>query len=519
MEISIPVFIVLCIAYHVAAHVGLYKLFEKAGLTPWHALVPFYGVHIWVKWLQRPVWWTIIYYIPFVGFVVWMGLVVDLLKNFDKFSLKEHFLGVVFAGVYLPMLGFDTQTQLISRDKVKAHKKTKAREWIDAIVFAVVAATLIRGFYMEAFTIPTSSMEHTLKRGDFLFVSKMSYGARIPMTPIAFPFAHHTLPGTTQTKSYLEWIKFPFAKLPGFGNVERYDNVVFNFPAGDTVALERSNEVYYQIVQDEGWQNVQRKYTVTARPIDKRENYIKRCVALPGDKLELKNGELFINDAPSFMPGGMQHIYKVLVEGYGLSEKKLFDENITRERFEYQPSSRFGEYYLTMTAEGAARLKQFSNVKAVERLNRPKGFYVEQAKASGVQSFPIYPNHPSYDWTEDNFGPLVIPKKGQTVPLNVETLPLYKRIITAYEGNKLEIVNNDIFINGAIADSYTFQKDYYWLMGDNRHNSQDSRFWGFVPDDHVVGKAVFVWLSLDPDYSLFNGKIRWKRLMKVVDKE
>lgn len=519
MEISIGTFTVLSIIYFVASHIGLYKLYEKAGLKGWQALVPFYGVYLLIKLVHRPLWWIFVYYVPFVGYVVWMGLIVDLLKHFNKFELKEHFFGVVFSGIYLPLIGFNNEVKFIGHEKVKQYKKTKTREWIDAIVFAVVAATLIRSIYMEAFTIPTSSMEHTLERGDFLFVSKLSYGPRIPMTPIAFPFAHHTLPLTQKTKSYLEWIKFPFYKLPGFGNVERNDYVVFNFPAGDTVALERSNEVYYQIVQEEGWKNVQQKYTVTARPIDKRENYIKRCVGMPGDILEVKNGELIINNTPAYIGEGMQHIYRVNVDGFGLSERKLFDENITREKFEYQPSARYGEYYITMTAKAAEKLKQYTNVKSVERLNKEKGYYQNQAKAMGINSFPIYPNHANFDWTEDNFGPINIPQKGKNISLNIENIHLYKRIIAVYEENKLDIVNNDIFINGEKADAYTFKKDYYWLMGDNRHNSQDSRFWGFVPDDHVVGKAVFIWLSLDPDYPFTRGKIRWNRLLKVVDKE
>ncbi|MBW6482610.1 MAG: signal peptidase I [Vicingaceae bacterium] len=531
MEISISTFIILSIIYFIAAHIGLYKIFEKIGIEGWKALVPFYSTYIAVKTVKKSWLWIITYYVPFLGFVVWMGIIVELMKLLGKTSFKEHFLGVVFAGIYLPYIGFDKEVKFIGYEEAEKYKKSTSREWTDAIVFAIVAATLIRGFYLEAFTIPTSSMERKLLRGDFLFVNKMAYGARVPNTPISFPFTHHSfpewIPFVGGKKSYTEIVKFPHAKLPKMGDVERNDCVVFNFPAGDTVALEAQDQVYDQLVRNLGRINLWKTHTIVYRPVDKRENYIKRCVGLPGDVIEVIDGELMVNNELAYQDAGLQHRYTAYVKNYELSKKVLLDKKINyefpsqeftnkntgyTETVEYWRSEDKTIYSLTMTEEAKNKLAQFPNVLKIEQ-------QIEKKDSTGYSDKnQIFPSNKAYNWTVDNFGPLTIPKKGVTVELNETTLPLYKTLITRYELHQLEVKNNNIFIDGKQVNSYTFEMDYYWMMGDNRNNSQDSRFWGFVPENHIVGKAVFVWMSYSPhpEEGGFFKRIRWDRLFTTV---
>ncbi|OFY91249.1 MAG: signal peptidase I, partial [Bacteroidetes bacterium RIFCSPLOWO2_12_FULL_31_6] len=349
MEISITTFIILSILYFLATHIALYKIFEKLGIVGWKALVPFYSTHLAVKAIHKSMWWTIIYYVPFLGFVVWMGIIVELMKLFGKVKFTEHFLGVVFAGIYLPYLAFQDDFKFIGYEEAAKYKKSKSREWADAIVFAVIAATLIRGFYLEAFTIPTSSMEQKLLVGDFLFVNKMAYGARVPNTPVSFPFTHHSFPEWVPfvggKKSYLEVVKFPYAKLPAMGKVERNDCVVFNFPAGDTVVLEHQNRVYEQLVRDNGKDFVYSNFTVVGRPADKQENYIKRCVGLPGDKLQIVDSKLMVNDQVAYFDPNAQFTYKVVTDGTGFNVKTLQKKNITTEPIQQLENK--NEYELT----------------------------------------------------------------------------------------------------------------------------------------------------------------------------
>jgi len=363
-----------------------------------------------------------------------------------------------------------------------AQKKGFAREWFDAIVFAVIAATIIRLFLIEAYTIPTSSMEKSLLIGDFLFVSKVSYGPRIPNTPLAFPFAHHTMPGTGDTKSYLEWIKLPYMRLPGYTSIKNNDVVVFNYPM-------------------EGF-----------RPVDKRENYIKRCVAIPGDVLEVKESVLFINEEEAYQPEGSQTSYDVETDGTGFNQLVLRKYDIT----EGGRVSNKGDFTLTMTKEAKENIAKLNNVRLVEPTIAEKGAYAEYIFPNSDAELRSTKNK-KFFWNVDNFGPITIPKKGATVELTTENLPIYERLIVFYEHNDLKIEENRIYINGVESNSYTFQMDYYFMMGDNRHNSADSRFWGFVPEDHIVGKAVFIWLSIDKDATKLFEKIRWRRIFNLID--
>ena len=368
------------------------------------------------------------------------------------------------------------------REKKRKKKKSELRSWFDAILFAVIAATILRIFLIEAYTIPTSSMEKSLLIGDFLFVSKVSYGPRVPITPLGFPLVHHTMP-VLGGKSYSESIKLPYHRMKGFNDanenssigVERNDCVVFNWPA-----------------------------ETLGRPIDKKENYIKRCVGLPGDEIELIDGQLIVNGEPQEEFEGIkkQWHYDVKTKGSGLNPKILYEKyDITEGGY----GKNANEYMLTLTNKSRDALFTFTNVKSIDKRLKKYGKFEEY----------IYPHSKNFAWNEDNYGSLVIPKAGETIVLTTDNLSLYKDIIERYEKNSLKVVGGEIFINKEVAASYTFKMNYYWLMGDNRHNSADSRFWGFVPEDHIVGKALFIWMSWDKNAKGLK-KIRWNRLFNGV---
>ena len=385
-------------------------------------------------------------------------------------------------------------------------RQTKVVEWIDAIIFAVIAATFIRMFFIEAYTIPTSSMEKSLLVGDYLFVSKTAYGPKTPNTPLSFPFVHNTMPLTKGTKSYLEWIQRPYHRMAGFGKIKNDDVVVFHFPEGDTVALNMQAASYHQLVRDYSrervWDDKRNFGEIVSRPVDKRENYIKRCVAIPGDEIKLERGQLFVNGKPQQTIPGLQHNYRVTTNGTAINPKALDKLKIAEDDRNVYSSE---QYEFPLTDENAGKLKEFSNVVSVEKI----------AREPGIWEPGIFPSHQNFQWNVDNFGPITIPGKGKTVQLTIDNLPLYKRIISVYENNKLEVNGSEIKINGEAATSYTFKMDYYWMMGDNRNNSADSRYWGFVPEDHVVGKAKFIWLSMDKDRS-FPAKIRLGRMFSGI---
>ena len=396
--------------------------------------------------------------------------------------------------------------------KVWRHNKTLCErsaayrtiyEWVNAIVFATVVASLVHIFIFQMYVIPTSSMEKSLLIGDYLYVSKVTYGPKMPNTPISFPFVHHTMPFSERTKSFSECIKWPYHRLKGLKQIERNDVVVFNFPAGDTVLLENQAVTYYDVVRSyvdtfgeaEGQKKLNAEYTVISRPVDKRENYIKRCVAIAGDTLQIIDGKVHINGAPQAEITGLQYTY-VAQTTSPLAERTLKRIGVT----EY--SGNGSVYYLFMTEQAAAALQELSNVISLRR-------YIYAPNTE------VFPNWADGRWSQDNYGPIWIPQQGATVSLTTENLPLYRRIIEVYEGHQLQIEGETILIDGEPASEYTFAMDYYWMMGDNRHNSADSRFWGFVPEDHVVGKASFVWLSLDKEES-FPSNIRWSRMFKKV---
>lgn len=493
---------------------GLYKLFEKAGQPGWKALIPIYNFWVWLKIIERPWWWLLLVLVPGVGFLMIMIMSVQMAKAFGKYSFFNLAAAALFPFIYLPYLGFNKEVQFKGAEDKEKIKRTATREWVDAIVFAVIAATVIRTFFIEAFTIPSSSMEKTLMVGDYLFVSKLSYGPKLPNTPLSFPFAHHTLPFTEKTKSYVEWVKLPYLRLPGLGKVENYDIVVFNYPEGDTVVLNHQNDSYYALLRKYGRANVSNPGFVNpengipmggiaVRPVDKRENYIKRCVGIPGDEISIEDGRLKVNNKEAYRAVTMQAKYRLEVTGFNQS---AFDQMDVTEPIYSEGSG--NAIYVTLPDSKVDQVKQLPFVQSLTKVTIPKDRGIDPA-------LPYFPNDPQYDWTLDNFGPLTVPKKGSTVKLTMQTLPLYERIIDQYEDNDLEVKNGQVFINGAQADSYTFKMDYYFMMGDNRHNSADSRFWGFVPEDHIVGKAVFVWMSIKPDKS-FGERFRMDRFFAFV---
>lgn len=388
------------------------------------------------------------------------------------------------------------------KNKNTNKKKTKTREWVDAIAFAVVAATIIRVFFIEAYTIPSASMEKSLLIGDFLFVSKVNYGARVPMTPVAFPFAHHTMP-VTGTKAYWDGVQWKYHRLPGLSDIKRNDVVVFNFPEGDTVALENQNADYYQMVQAIGRQAVHSQYTITSRPVDKRENYIKRCIGIAGDVISMQNGIVSINGKSEPLKSTGQMSYLVQFKSSDVNFKVFQDLGVDVATQVTQVND--AAYEIKGTEALMAEVKKLDFVKSVTLMTAAKDLY----------DASVFPHQPNYKFNVDNFGPITIPKAGWTVQLDSLTMPFYERSIRIYEGNDVKKVGNDWFINGKKATTYTFKMNYYWMMGDNRHDSLDSRYWGFVPEDHIVGKALFIWMSWDTNGSFFN-KIRWSRLLRGI---
>ncbi len=486
----------------------LWAQFRKAGRKPWETLIPFYNLYVFLKIIKKPWWWYLLLLFPFINVFMYMLMLVELAKCYGKYGLGEQFLAVVVPFIYFPYLATQPDSVYLDPDTRKDPPKSATREWVDAIVFAVVAAVIIRTFLIEAYTIPTSSMEKSLLVGDYLFVSKIAYGPKIPNTPLSFPFVHHTLPLTKNTKSYLDWIELPYMRLPGLEHVKRNDVVVFNYPVGDTVSTKfQSNASYYALVRQYGrkrvWADKNNFGNIIYRPVDKRENFVKRCIGVAGDSLQIINRKVYINGKLNHDPGIKEFEYYVVTNGEAINPIILDRLGVTEGGRTMIP----GEFVYMLSDKAKDYIKKLPIVKKVQVFDTPPG----------VADEDIFPHDTTlYKWNRDNYGPIYIPKKGATIALNLKVLPLYKRIIRVYEGNNLQVKGNTIYINGKPADHYTFKMNYYWMMGDNRDNSADSRYWGYVPENHVEGKAVFIWLSLNPNKSWLDGKIRWNRVFTFV---
>ena len=382
--------------------------------------------------------------------------------------------------------------------------------WVDALVFALVAVYFINLFFFQNYVIPSSSLEKSLLTGDYLFVSKVSYGPRIPETPLTMPLTQHTMP-IFECKSYIEWPHWDYRRVKGLGKVQLNDIVVFNFPAGDTICsapnpdslTQEQLPLYFNTIYQAGKQtieaNPQEYGLIDTRPTDRRENYVKRCVGLPGQTLQIKDRVIYINGKANKEPDNVQYTYHVKLKRH-FTDEEMQEWGITME--ELRDLNNYG--YMPMTNSTAAALKQRSDIVESITLNKD------------ASDLDIYPLNGNMHWTRDNYGPIWIPAKGESIDLTLKNLPIYERPIRTYEGNKLEVKDGKIYINDKETTKYTFKMDYYWMQGDNRHNSLDSRYWGFVPEDHIVGKPIFIWWSSDPDRGGFSG-IRWNRLFRFVD--
>ena len=477
---------------------GTWKLYIKAGRKAWEAAIPIYNAVVLMQIINRPKWWTILLFIPIINLLMFPIIWVETCRSFGFNQKKDTLLAIFTLGFYIFYINYLTDTSYIENRSLQP--RSDLGEWVSSIAFAIIAATLVHTYFMQPYTIPTSSLEKSLLVGDYLFVSKFHYGARIPSTAIAAPMAHDTIPGLG-AKSFLSddknkngilnKLSLPYMRLPGFQKIKRNDIVVFSWPS-DTLALM--------------WGDKSGK--ATYKPIDKRTNYVKRAVGVPGDSLEVRDGYVFINGKKTVLPDRAKPQWHFLVDTNG---EKFSQGAIKRYNLREGGMTKDGKYYLNLTDEEAALISKNPIVKSIEKQLQPKGNYDKT----------IFPHNPRYAWSNDNFGPIYIPKKDVTVALNKNTISFYEQIIRRYEHNDLTIFGDNIYINGKKSTSYTFKQDYYWMMGDNRQRSLDARSWGYVPFDHVVGKPVMIWLSWDPNISIFNlgdkiKSIRWDRMFTTV---
>lgn len=504
------VFIVYLISFLIVflPSFGLAKMFQKAGVAQWKAYVPFYNTWVMQELAQRPKHWVFWQFIPVVGWFISPGIFIEFVKLFGRFSFLDHVLAALLAPFYFPYLGYSKQVPYIGPESARRYKKPGWREWVDAAIFAIIAATLIRTFIFEAYTIPSGSMEKTLLINDFLFVSKFSYGPRIPNTPLSIPFVHNYLPGSNK-KSYSQAIELPYIRW--FASpVKRGDVVVFNFPAGDTVINKegfQSAVPYYDLKRyaQAGDQQSQYilshpdEYPIAVHPADKTDNYIKRCVGVSGDTLEVKSNVVYVNGVKEPNPPQSLIKYTVITNGQRLDAETMKETyNVDIDKGELTQGDQPNVYYVTLTEVAREKMLKSGIVRKIV-----------PTPGSPETEGPVFPYDAYHHWSRDNFGPIWIPKKGATLQLNDSNFAVYERAIRVYEGNDLQQQNGRFILNGKEVNSYTFKLNYYWMMGDNRQGSQDSRYWGFVPEDRVVGKAWLIWFSWE------NGP-RWNRLFKTV---
>ncbi|MEQ8583040.1 MAG: signal peptidase I [Marinoscillum sp.] len=482
-DFSLSFTLIFVIGWYLLQSIAYYKFFEKAGQPSWIGFVPFYNYYVHLKIIGRPSWWLFLLFVPVVNFFIALTIHLDLLKSFGRYSYKDQSLGVIFAPVYMVYIAFSSATYEGKATEMPKRVRTVGQEWFEAIVFAVFAATFIRWIFMEAYVIPTPSMERSLLVGDFLFVSKINYGPRTPKTPLQIPLTHAKIWGT-EIPSYIEAIELPQFRLPSLGKVERNDVVVFNYPVNDTYNRRPDGDFH---------------------PLDLKTHYIKRCVAIPGDEIEVRSGQVYLNGEKGKDPEMMQHKYFVETDQV-IRDRVFSNYNIWEYGPAVTPEGKKGYVVLTTKYE-AEQLTQLEFVKSAEPMFMNK----ENAEPR------IFPDSRYFPWNADNFGPLKIPGRGFTIQVDEYSLAKYGSTIQDYENlTDVEIDEDKLIIDGQEVSEYTFTKDYYFMMGDNRHNSEDSRYWGFVPEDNVVGEASFIWMSMDEKGS-FLSKIRWSRLFNVIE--
>ena len=514
---------------------GTWKLYKIAGFHLWQAAIPVYNAYILMKIIRRPTWWVLLLFVPTINLIMFIVIWVEILRSFGWNSLKNNVLVIITLGLYIYALNYNKNQKYIPNRSLQ--QRTNFGETVGSILFAIVAATLVHNYVIQPYIIPTGSLEKSLLIGDFLFVSKFHYGARVPMTAVSFPMVHDTIP-ILKIRSYLKKPQFPYLRLPGIKKIKRNEIVVFSWPA-DTV---RQFFVKEKRVD---------------KPIDKKSNYVKRCVGVPGDTLEIVDGLVFTNGSKNVLSkrAKVQYIHyaysqkgvssrKLGAEGYSDYTRLYKIENITEQSYKQilpyiigrKGNTREDFKVITESKGLPNKVIYKTGLKVSEILELKKEITLTLGEAETLRKLPgidsvvrrinkikvpneaFFPNKIPFDWNEDNFGPIVIPKKGMTVELNRKNLSLFKKIIGEYEDNILELNTSGVKINGISSTKYTFKKDYYWMMGDNRHKSEDSRFWGFVPDDHVVGKPVFIWFSIKGiNDGIKNWKIRWDRVFTTVD--
>ncbi|HLF64429.1 MAG TPA: signal peptidase I [Saprospiraceae bacterium] len=522
---SILIFLIIS---YIFLSISLYLLFPKAKVPAWKGLVPGVNFVEWCELIGRSPWHAAWLLFPIVNIFIFCGMAVDMVRSFRMYKLIHSTVAVIYAPaifIYIARnkdLQYDGPT-LIKEKEFKAqvheamtsnntrklsklqasnpYKKSAGREWFEAIVFAVFAAAFIRMFLIEAYKIPTPSMEGSLLVGDFLFVSKAHYGMRMPMTPLMIPLLHNRVP-IIGGESYFESIQLPYRRLPALEKIMNNDPIVFNWPVGDSVYLTPSRSwTAEQVKNDPALTAALRGQKVITRPIDKKDHYIKRCIAIAGDTLQIIDRQVYINGVPAVNPSKLQYHYNVM-SSTPLNKKWFVDHGINPEDHPYGLEQLFW-----LDKDQAAALSQLEGV-TVEILNSDQLCNLLKIKCGS-----LFPNDPKNfgTWTNDNYGPIWIPKAGVTIPITPENIALYRRVIQVYEHNDYAIRDGKIYINGNVASEYTFRQDYYWAMGDNRHNSEDSRVWGFVPADHIVGKPLFIWMSTGDG-------IRWNRLFTSAHK-
>ena len=518
--------------YNGLIFVGSQKLFRLAGVPGWHAIIPFYNIIKHLDIIQRPRWWIILVFIPVINLLMIPVVWVEFIKRFNHNSKIDRILVIVTLGFYFFYISYvSSKTKLVKEISFSGFERS-----IGSFIFAIVIATIVHNYFLQPFVIPTGSLEKTLRVGDFLLVSKFHYGARVPSTVVTLPMVHDTIP-IIKTRSYLKSPQLPYIRIPGFQEIKNNDIVVFNWPA-DTVRRF--------FVKEKG----------VIKPRDKKSNYVKRALGIPGDTIEIKDGIIFINGKKNVLPDRAKPIFTYNIRSEkGVSSNKLKEigiegfirkfiiNNLTPRSYEeisnyiLSISNTNDNEYLVYTDDSGIPLSiiRDNNITISELIDSTReisltyedAFKIENSnlfdtiyrvtQSKGVSNLNFFPNNNNFKWNNDYLGPIYIPKKGDQIDLSLDNLPLYKKIIKDYEFNDIEISNGKIIINSEEQDSYTFKQDYYWMMGDNRYNSEDSRVWGFVPFDHVLGKPVFIWMSID---GLFNGienwKFRWDRIFTTI---
>lgn len=528
--------IIFILILQVIHFLGTWKLYVKAGRKAWEAAIPVYNAIVLMQIINRPKWWVILLFIPVINLLMFPVVWVETIRSFGRTSLLDTWLVILTLGFYIYYVNYALDVKYVEGRSLDP--KSALGEWVSSIVFAIVAATLVHTYFIQPYVIPTGSLERTLRVGDLLFVSKFHYGARIPMTPVAAPMVHDTLP-VLNVKSYLTKPQLPYMRLPGFKKIKRKEIVVFSWPA-DTVRQF--------FIKEKG----------VKKPIDKKSNYVKRCVGIPGDSIEIIDGYVFANGKQLELPDRAKPQFEYMVHSNkGVSSKLLlevgsadFYRKYTTKSINQQQADIIQKYILgfnnnkpngaieiitkqngipvkvmrkaglaltevtdrernlALTDEMVAQLRNNTAIDSVVRIISPKG----------IRGGNLFPQSPDYPWNYSQMGAIYIPEEGKTVPLNLKVLPLYKKIIQDYEKNVIKVSGNQILLNGEVTDSYTFKQDYYWMMGDNRDHSEDSRAWGYVPENHIVGTPIFIWMSFDNfTDGILSWRPRWNRIFTTVN--